>query len=66
NVVKENDKLYWGKKERVELIPENENTFTMNGKEFYRIKFIKDEKGKVTHLRVIEFPGVEYSAIKIE
>ncbi len=65
NVTKENNKLYWGKKDKVELIPENENTFTMYGKEFYRIKFLKDEKGKVTHLRVIEFPGVEYSAFRL-
>lgn len=65
NITKQNDKLYLGTKDKTELVPENENTFVMNGKEFYRIKFLKDEKGNVTQMRWIEFPGVEYSAIKV-
>jgi hypothetical protein len=65
NITKQNDKLYIGTKDKTELIPENENTFVMNGKEFYRIKFLKDTNGKVTTMRWIEFPGVEYSAFRL-
>jgi hypothetical protein len=65
-ITRKGDKLWLGTRTNVELIPEDENTFVENGLNYYRIKFIKDAKGKVTHMRWIEFPGVEYSAIKVE
>ena len=52
--------------QKVELVPENENTFVQNGGLFYRISFISNDKGQVAHLRMKEFPGVEYNAIKIK
>lgn len=52
--------------EKIELVPENETTFAQNGGNFYRVQFVRDDKGKVTHLRIKEFSGVEYNAIKIK
>lgn len=65
-VTRDGDRLLWGnvEKGRVELVPEDDHTFVMNGREYYRVRFERDPKGAVTHLRMIEFPGVEYSAIK--
>lgn len=60
------DKLMWGRKNPVELIPEDEHTFVYNGRAYYHVRFELDNKGKVSHLRIIEFPGVEYSATKVK
>lgn len=48
-----------------ELMPENENTFVVKGNQ-YRVIFVRDATGQITHLRWREFPGVEYNAIKIK
>ena len=56
------------------MVPENENTFLFRRRPkikvdmniSYRIIFVRGENGRVTHLRMREFPGVEYSAIKIK
>ena len=47
-----------------ELIPENDHTFVVKGNQ-YRVIFVRDEKGQITHLRWREFPGVEYNAIRV-
>jgi len=49
---------------RVELVPEDEHTFVIDGRAHYRVRFERDAAGKVRHFRMIEFPGVEYSAIR--
>ncbi|MGI8811546.1 MAG: DUF3471 domain-containing protein [Pyrinomonadaceae bacterium] len=64
-VTREGDKLILGKTKKHELVPENENTFVQKGDQ-YRIIFVRDAQGKVSHLRWREFPGVEYNAIKIK
>jgi hypothetical protein len=48
-----------------ELMPETGTTFVLRGS-LYRVLFIRDEEGAVTHFRLREFPGVEYNAIRIE
>jgi pimeloyl-ACP methyl ester carboxylesterase len=48
-----------------ELMPETGSTFVLRGS-LYRVLFVRDEEGEVTHLRLREFPGVEYNAIRIE
>jgi hypothetical protein len=65
-VTSDGDRLLWLNSEagRVELVPEDEHTFVIDGRAHYRVRFERDAAGKVTHLRMIEFPGVEYSAIK--
>ena len=65
-VTRDGDGLLWFNSEagRVELVPEDEHTFVIDGRAHYRVRFERDAAGKVTHLRMIEFPGVEYSAIK--
>lgn len=71
-VSREGDRLYWGRSKQ-ELVPENGNTFLFRRRAnrrvdlntSYRVIFVRDDKGQVTHLRMREFPGVEYSAIKI-
>lgn len=64
-VTRDGDKLILGKTKKYELVPENDNTFVQKGDQ-YRIIFVRDAQGKVTHLRWREFPGVEYNAIKIK
>ncbi len=72
-VSREGDKLYWGRGKQ-ELVPESENTFIFRRRTnrkvdlntSYRVIFVRDDKGRVTHLRMREFPGVEYSAVKIK
>lgn len=67
-ITSEGDKLFFQAPgvQKTELVPENENTFVQNGGLFYRIIFKRDGKGQITHLRLREFPGVEYNAIKIK
>jgi pimeloyl-ACP methyl ester carboxylesterase len=48
-----------------ELMPETGSTFVLRGS-LYRVLFVRDEEGSVTHLRLREFPGVEYNAIRVE
>jgi hypothetical protein len=48
-----------------ELMPETGSTFVLRGS-LYRVLFVRDEEGAVTHLRLREFPGVEYNAIRVE
>jgi subtilisin family serine protease len=48
-----------------ELMPETGSTFVLRGS-LYRVLFVRDEEGAVTHLRLREFPGVEYNAIRID
>jgi hypothetical protein len=66
-VTREGDKLLWGRA-HTELVPESETTFLSTGHfpdVLYRVIFVRSDEGRVTHIRVREFPGVEYSAIKI-
>lgn len=67
-ILREGDKLFFQATggQKVELVPENENTFVQKSGLFYRIIFVRDDNGKITHLRLREFPGVEYNAIKIK
>jgi hypothetical protein len=48
-----------------ELMPETDTTFVLKGG-LYRVLFARNEKGGVTHLRIREFPGVEYNAIRLK
>lgn len=72
-VTRDGDTLQWGTKKR-ELVPESEATFGFRRQSdrstdlntMYRVVFVRNGEGKVTHLRMIEFPGVAYDAIKIE
>jgi pimeloyl-ACP methyl ester carboxylesterase len=48
-----------------ELMPETESTFVLRGS-LYRVLFVRGEEGAVTHLRLREFPGVEYNAIRVD
>jgi hypothetical protein len=50
---------------KAELVPENENTFVIKGDQ-YRIIFLRNDRGEVTQMKVREFPGVEYPAIKVK
>jgi hypothetical protein len=50
---------------RAELVPENENTFVIKGDQ-YRVIFLRDNTGEVTQMKLREFPGVEYPAIKVK
>lgn len=67
------DRLLWGNNGR-ELVPENETTFVLkrdktrkvDENNSYRVIFIRNDNGQIIHLRMREFPGVEYSAIKIK
>jgi len=62
------NKLLWGS-DHTELVPESENTFFRTGHfpdVLYRLIFVRNDEGHVTHIRLREFPGVEYSAIKIQ
>ena len=49
---------------RAELVPESDNTFVIKGDQ-YRIIFLRDGRGEVTQMKVREFPGVEYPAMKV-
>jgi hypothetical protein len=76
SVRREGDKLLW-ESDRSELVPESETTFLKkNGAADVRINqdperlvsrmiFVRDDQGHVTHIRIREYPGVEYSATKI-
>ena len=48
-----------------ELMPESETAFVERGL-LYRVIFVRNDKGEVTHLRLREFPGVEYNAFRIK
>jgi hypothetical protein len=47
-----------------ELMPETETTFVLKGG-LYRVLFARNDRGEVTHLRLREFPGVEYNAVRL-
>jgi hypothetical protein len=76
-VRREGDKLLW-ESDHSELVPESETTFLKkNGaadvranrdpeRLVSRIIFVRDDQGHVTHIRIREYPGVEYSATKLE
>jgi hypothetical protein len=49
----------------MELMPETGSTFVLRGS-LYRVLFVRDEGGVVTHLRLREFPGVEYNALRMD
>lgn len=49
---------------RLELMPETESTFVLRGS-LYRVIFMRSAQGAVTHLRLREFPGVEYNALRL-
>ena len=51
---------------KIELVPENEITFAQNGGNYYRLSFVRNDQGQVTHLRMKEFSGIEYNAIRIK
>ena len=63
-VMRDGDRLLLGTTVKRELVPESDTTFVIKGS-LYRVIFIRDASGAVTHLRLREFPGVEYSAIRI-
>jgi ketosteroid isomerase-like protein len=63
-VTRDGQRLLWGASNPRELVPENDDTFVISGDQ-YRVIFVRDASGNVTHLRLREFPGVEYSAIRI-
>lgn len=63
-ITRDGDRLFWGNAVKRELVPESDNTFVIKGDQ-YRVIFLRDAGGAVTHLRLREFPGVEYSAIRI-
>ena len=77
SVRREGDKLLW-ESDHSELVPESETTFLKkNGaadgranrdpeRLVSRMIFVRDDQGHVTHIRIREYPGVEYSATKIE
>ncbi|MFL6228664.1 MAG: DUF4440 domain-containing protein [Pyrinomonadaceae bacterium] len=65
-VTREGDKLFFTRGQKVELVPENENTFAQKDGNYYRVAFVRNDKGQVTHLRLKEFPGVEYNALRIK
>jgi pimeloyl-ACP methyl ester carboxylesterase len=48
-----------------ELMPETGSTFVLRGS-LYRVLFVRDDAGEVTHLRLREFPGVEYNATRVD
>jgi hypothetical protein len=48
-----------------ELMPETESTFVLRGS-LYRVLFVRDGDGAVTQLRLREFPGLEYNAIRVD
>lgn len=47
-----------------ELMPETQSSFVLRGS-LYRVIFIRNERGEISHLRLREFPGVEYNAIRV-
>jgi hypothetical protein len=48
-----------------ELSPETETTFVLKGG-LYRVLFARNDRGEVTHIRLREFPGVEYNAVRLK
>jgi hypothetical protein len=60
-------RLWWvaGARPPRELVPENANTFVIRGDQ-YRLIFARDGSGRVSHVRLREFPGVEYNAIRVK
>lgn len=67
-ITREGDKLFIQAPgvQKTELVPEDENTYVQKSGLYYRIIFVRNDKGQVAHLRLREFPGVEYSAIRIK
>ncbi len=66
-VTRNGDKLMFNSKavgDR-ELMPETPTSFVEKGL-LYRIIFSRDNNGEITSLRLREFPGVEYNAIRIQ
>lgn len=73
-ITREGERLFSGARKKLELIPETENTFLVerdpdrrvHSDTGYTFIFLRDATGRVSHLRIREFPGVSYSAVKIE
>lgn len=66
-ITREGDKLY-GKSQdgaKEELIPQSETEFLVE-KPDIRIRFVKDDKGQVTHLLILDSHGQETEAKKIK
>lgn len=66
-ITREGDTLLFNSRSggRTELMPETASTFVLRGS-LYRVIFIRSAEGVVTHLRLREFPGVEYNALRVE
>ena len=73
SVTRDGERLMWGRN-RNELVPETETTFAFRRNPerkrdlntLYRVTFVRDSTGRVTGLRMREFPGVEYTATRID
>jgi hypothetical protein len=63
-VTRVGDRLMWGGGEARELYPESETTF-MFATSAYRVVFVRGDDGRISHLRLREYPGVEYNAIRL-
>lgn len=73
-ITREGDRLLLGARKKLQLIPETENTFLVerdperkvHSDTGYTFIFVRDANGRVSQLRIREFPGVSYSAVRIE
>lgn len=73
-ITREGDRLLLGTRKKLHLIPETENTFLVerdperkvHSDTGYTFIFVRDADGRVSQLRIREFPGVSYSAVRIE
>jgi ketosteroid isomerase-like protein len=68
-VKREGDRLEFGATYIRELMPDGPDAFVCAGDPThegfgYRVRFVR-ENGRVTRLRIIEFPGVEYDAMRL-
>lgn len=64
----ENGKLYYqrGVRQKFELTPMSEDTFMLKDLDIFRIKFVKDESGKVTELTGMYDDGKSDTSIRTE
>lgn len=73
-ITREGDRLLLGARKKLHLIPETENTFLIerdperkvHSDTGYTFIFVRDANGRVSELRIREFPGVSYSAVRVE
>jgi hypothetical protein len=66
-------RLFWGRNQGFELVPESQHIFgfkvppaSLSPNSLYRIHFVRNGQEEVTHLHMIEYAGVEYDAIKVK